>query len=78
MAHEGYRGGLGSRRRRLSSPDALVRTGRRLGMALVGAALPALLATAGAATLTGGAESRPLAWASGAMATPVLGGTGLQ
>lgn len=78
MAHGGSGGGLRSHRRRLSSPGTLVRVGRRLGTALVGAALPALVATVGAAAATGEAASRPLGWTAGAMATSVLGGAGLQ
>jgi hypothetical protein len=51
---------------------------RRLGTALLGAGLPALLATVGAAFLSGDAAARPVQWVETATTTALLGGAGLQ
>jgi hypothetical protein len=57
---------------------SLAGVGRRVGTALLGAALPALVATLGAALVAGEAADGPVAWLDAALATSVTGGEGLQ
>ena len=76
MAHGGSRGGRSGYGRR-AGPRSLARAGRRLGTALLGAAVPALLATVGAAAVVGEAATDPLGWVDAAVATTLLGGQGL-
>jgi len=78
MAHSGSKGGSSSLGQGTSVPSYLAEACRRLGTALVGAALPALVAITGAALVTGTAASRPLAWIDSAMETGVVDGAGLQ
>lgn len=77
MAHGGSRGGPRTVRPRSERLRALARAGRRLGTALLGAALPALVATAGAAAVVGEATGDPLGWVRAAVATTLVGGQGL-
>jgi len=78
MAHSGSNGGSSSLGRGWGVPSYFAAGGRRFGTALVGAALPALVAISGAALLAGNAASGPLAWIGSAMETSVTGGEGLQ
>lgn len=56
-------------------PRRVARLGRRVGVALVGTAVPALV-TVFSVVLAGGEASDPVSWVRGAMATPVVGATG--
>jgi len=77
MAHGGPRGGRRTGYHRRPGPQSLALVGRRLGTALLGAAVPALLATVGAAAVVGEAAGDPLGWVDTAVATALLGGQGL-
>ncbi|ELZ23518.1 hypothetical protein C475_14633 [Halosimplex carlsbadense 2-9-1] len=57
-------------------PRSVVRASRRLGLALLGAAGPAVV-TAFLVAVTRPGTAGPLAWVGEAMATPLVGGTGL-
>jgi len=78
MAHSGSNGGSPPLGRGAGIPRYFAEAGRRLGTACLGAALPALVAIAGAAFVVGNAASEPVAWVGSAMATSVTGGEGLQ
>jgi len=74
MAHSGQR----SFGRVAGVARSLADAGRRLGTALLGAAVPALVAIAGAALVADEAAEGPVAWVDAAMETSVTGGQGLQ
>lgn len=57
-------------------PRQVVRASRRLGLALLGAAGPAVL-TAFLVALTREGTAGPIAWVQDAMATPLVGGSGI-
>jgi hypothetical protein len=76
MVHSGS-GGTGRGGEGGLHPGSVARASKRLGTALVGAAVPALAATVFVAWIRAGTGL--LAWAGGAMETGVVGGgTGLQ
>jgi hypothetical protein len=56
----------------------LAEAARRVGTALLGAALPAVIAVLGAALVAGKAADGPVGWMDAALATSVTGGEGLQ
>ena len=57
-------------------PRSVARASRRLGLALLGAAGPAVV-TAFLVAVTESGTGGPLAWAGAAMATPLVGGSGV-
>jgi hypothetical protein len=57
-------------------PRSVARASRRLGLALLGAAGPAVV-TALLVAVTRPGTGGPLAWVGEAMATPLIGGAGL-
>ncbi|QPV63174.1 hypothetical protein I7X12_00635 [Halosimplex litoreum] len=57
-------------------PHSVARASRRLGLALLGAAGPAVV-TALLVAVTRPGTGGPLAWVGEAMATPLVGGAGL-
>ncbi|QLH83238.1 hypothetical protein [Halosimplex pelagicum] len=57
-------------------PRSVARASRRLGLALLGAAGPAVV-TAFLVAVTRPGTAGPLAWVGEAMATPLVGGSGL-
>ncbi|WP_123533695.1 hypothetical protein [Halosimplex salinum] len=57
-------------------PRSVARASRRLGLALLGAAGPALV-TALLVALTREGTTGPLSWVGEAMGTPLLGGAGI-
>jgi hypothetical protein len=77
MAHRGPRGGSWSHGRP-ATLRALAAAARRVGTALLGAALPAVVAVLGAALVAGEAADEPIGWIDAALATSVTGGEGLQ
>lgn len=58
-------------------PGRVAGASRRLGVALVWTAAPAVVAILAVALVGGEAAGRPLAWLAAAMATPLVGVTGL-
>ena len=58
-------------------PGSVARASRRLGLAMLGAAGPAVL-TALLVALTREGTAGPLAWVQQAMTTPLLGGGGVS
>ena len=58
-------------------PGSVARASRRLGLAMLGAAGPAVL-TALLVALTREGTAAPVAWVRQAMATPLLGGGGVS
>jgi hypothetical protein len=77
MAHRGPRGGSWSHGRP-AALRSLAEVGRRVGTALLGAALPAVVAVLGAALVAGEATDGPVGWMDAALSTSVIGGDGLQ
>ncbi|MFC7139268.1 hypothetical protein ACFQMA_05375 [Halosimplex aquaticum] len=57
-------------------PRSVARASRRLGLAMLGAAGPAIL-TAFLVAVTREGTAGPVAWVGEAMATPLLGGEGI-
>ncbi|MFB6151109.1 MAG: hypothetical protein ABEJ40_04820 [Haloarculaceae archaeon] len=60
-----------------TGPDRLASASRRAGVALLASAVPLAAGTVALAAFRGGLSRGPVAWATGAMDTPLLGGDGL-
>lgn len=76
VAHSGSGAGTRGTERGVH-PERVARVGRRLAVALVGAAVPALAAVVTVAIASGAVDGSLLAWLAGAVATDVAAGTGL-
>lgn len=77
VAHSGSGAGARSGYERGVHPERVARVGRRLAVALVGAAVPALAAVVTVALARGAVDGSLLAWMDAAVATNVTAGTGL-